>query len=182
MYDYNIYKWSVYVFHVRCNIKRCALQEKLRPTRTRWFEQRPVGGSKSDCLKARCQCSKCSLLLLLSSISNSRKDDPEAGPLDSRLNTGWDKLSRRIKDFVKAITSQDQHQTAPCSNTASPVTSRNSSGDSQSNTWNRTKDRRNTWKHTWKRNKATACLTNIKASIINRVSISNWTGKSIWTQ
>ncbi len=61
-----------------------------------------------------------------SSLSNSHKDDPEAGPLDSCLIIGWDKLSRRIQDFVKAVTSQNQHQTAPCSNTASPVTSRNS--------------------------------------------------------
>ncbi len=56
---------------------------------------------------------KNSLLLLLSSLSNSRKDDPEAGPLDPRLNIGWDKLSRRIKDFIKAV------NTEPASN--SPV-------------------------------------------------------------
>ncbi len=90
-----------------------------------WLEQPPVGGSKLDCLKQGASA-LLSSRFSFSSISNSCKDDPEAGPLDSRLNIGWDKLSRRIQDFVKAVTSQNQHQTAPCSNTASPVTSHNS--------------------------------------------------------
>ncbi len=105
-------------------------------------------GSKSDCLKWGASVQNPLFLLLLSSLSNSRKDDQEAGPLDSRLNIGWDKLSRWIKDFVNAVT-QNQHQIAPGSNTASPVTSRNSSGDSQSNTW--------------KWDKATACLNQHKS-------------------
>ncbi len=100
-----------------------------------------------------------SALLLLScfspsSCSNSRTDDPEAGPLDSRLNIGWDKPSRRIQDFVKAITSQDQQRKNAFNLNAEPsdcwwekgfpVTSHNSSEPaeiSRATCWNRTKNR-----------------------------------------
>ncbi len=57
-----------------------------------------------------------------SSRSNSRTDDPEAGPLDSRLNIGWDKLSRRIQDFVKAVTSQNQQRNDAFHLNAEPAT------------------------------------------------------------
>ncbi len=57
-----------------------------------------------------------------SSHSNSHTDDPEAGPLDSRLNIGWDKLSRWIKDFVKAVTSQNQQRNDAFHLNAEPAT------------------------------------------------------------
>ncbi len=120
----------------------CALQEKLcgaglRPTRTLWFEQPPVGEYKPDRLKMRRHCSSLSSPCFSpSSLSNSRTDDPEAGPLDSHINIGWDKPSRQIQDFVRAVTSQNQqHNDAFNLNAepgcpgkrASPVKSRNSS-------------------------------------------------------
>ncbi len=61
--------------------------------------------------KTRRQCFVMSLSCFSpSSLSNSRTDDSEAGPLDSRLNIGWDKPSRRIQDFVKAVISQNQQR------------------------------------------------------------------------
>ncbi len=87
---------------------REAVQAGLRPTRTLWFEQLPVGESKSDCLKQGASAVFILSCFSPSSLSNSRKDEPEAGPLDSRLNIGWDKPSRRIQDFIKAVTSRNQ--------------------------------------------------------------------------
>ncbi len=40
----------------------------------------------------------------------------------SRLNIGWDKLSRRIQDFVKAVTSQNQQRNDAFHLNAEPAT------------------------------------------------------------
>ncbi len=116
MYDYNIYKRSVYIFHVELNIRwrviMCLAREAVRGSAPHghWFEQPPVGGSKSDCLKQDASAQNALSCFSFSSLSNSHMDDLEAGPLDSRLNIGWDKLSRRIKDFANAVTLQNQQR------------------------------------------------------------------------
>ncbi len=179
MYDYNIYKRSVYIFHVELNIRWRVIM--CSAPHGHWFEQASVGGSKSDCLKQGASAQNALSCFSFSSLSNSRMDDPEAGPLDSCLNIGWDKLSRRIKDFANTVTSQNQQrhdalhlnaEPASNSNTAPrwrhataaeiPRATRWNGTKDRATRWNGTKDRRNTWKHTWKRDKDTACLIDIK--------------------
>ncbi len=173
----------------------CALQEKLcgaglRPTQTLWFEQPPVGESKPDRLKTRHHCSSLSSPCFSpSSLSNSRTDDPEAGPLDSHINIGWDKPSRRIQNFVRAVTSQNQQHNDAFNLNAEPgdrwwqkgflrevMQTAACSGDSQSNTLERNKgSKKHVETHVETRQRH-SLLNQHKASISNRVSISNWTG------
>ncbi len=125
---------------------REAVQAGLCPTRTLWFEQPPVGESKSDCLKQGASAVFILSCFSPSSLSNSRKDDPEAGPLDSRLNIGWDKPSRRIQDFVKAVTSRNQQ---PCFNTASRWRHATAAEISKEPRASKQSHRRNTNQPTW---------------------------------
>ncbi len=78
----------------------------LRPTQTLWAA---CGRVQIGPFKTRRQC------FVHSSLASPLHHSPtrertEVGPLDSRLNIGWDKLSRRIQDFVKAVTSQNQQR------------------------------------------------------------------------
>ncbi len=70
------------------------------------------------CLKQGASAQNALLLLLFIALQLAQ------GSLSAGLSPyHW---LRQTQDFVKAVTSQNQHQTAPCSNMASPVKSRNS--------------------------------------------------------
>ncbi len=67
----------------------------LRPIRTLWFDQPPVGGSKTGQFKSKAPvCKTLSLPVLATRPPTPRKEDLEAGPLDSRLETNHLKSPR----------------------------------------------------------------------------------------
>ncbi len=115
--------------------------------------------------KTKRQCAKLSLVLLDSLASPS------------------DQASSRL---CKAVTSRNQQQTAPCSNTAFPVTSGSSfqryhvfpnraTGETRTNPRGiRSRgSQSNTWKPTWETRPRSSLLNQLKASIHNRISISD---------
>ncbi len=76
--------------HEKCLARKPWTWVELRPIRTIWFDQPPVGGVQTGQLKRRgafaCSLSlpSCNSRALLNSArSNARKADLEAGPLDS---------------------------------------------------------------------------------------------------
>ncbi len=176
----------MYIFHGMNEISDNASQNHqkpwtwagLRPIRTLWFDQPPVGGVQIGLFKTTRQRATLSLVLLDSlpvlatRPPTPRKDNLEAGPLDSRLETNHLKSprpcqSRNIAEPA-ASTPRFQH--------GSPVTSRNSDASQQSF------PEQHVETHVRKRDKDPACLTNRKQVFTTEslflTELVNWSDRS----
>ncbi len=106
----------------------------LRPIRTLWFDQPPVGGVQIGLFKTTRQRATLSLVLLdsLPALATRPRMRARLTWKPVRWTLALKPTIWRAQDRAKAVTSRNQQQTAPWFQHGSPVTSRNSDASQQS--------------------------------------------------
>ncbi len=187
MFVYNRYKDLCISFTEWMKYQMTWAWAGLHPIRTLGFNRWTVWQFKS---KAPV-CKTLSLPVLATRPPTPRKDDLEAGPLDSRLETNHLKSPRpcQSRNIAEPAANSSVIPTRLPGDVTQqfPEISRVSKREpperhEPTHVASETKDRSSTLNSRRKRNQSNSLLNQQKASIHNTISISDWTSKLIWTQ